>query len=130
MPVDGKRRIGLASLQHQIDRAPRRRCIGTVESGFGIDRRETGRQQKRVALAIGHLEKFGQMQQHLAARPRTAGFEKAQMPRRDVGVAGKGKLAEAAALPPLADLLADGLCVHVHETEPMRPHAGKQLPPA
>lgn len=58
--------------------------------------------QQHIALADRHLELFRKVQQHLAARMGSVGFHKAQMPGRDPGVAGEIKLAEAPALPPLA----------------------------
>ena len=63
------------------------------------------------------------MQQHLAARMGAAGFDKAQMPGRDAGVAGEIELAQAPALPPLAQQSTDGLPAIEHGAKPS-PAAG------
>src|SRR6516225_12050618 len=54
------------------------------------------------------------MQQHIAARQCSPGFDKAQMPGRDPGLAGEVELAHAAALPPLAQMSANGLVLLGH----------------
>ena len=124
VPVIGQRRIGLMRLQHQIDRRPRRFQRGIVERTLRKRRRISRRHQQHVAFAQGNLQPFGQLQHHLARRRRAAGFHKTQMPRRDLGVAGEIQLAEMAALPPFAQVIADmdglgslgsrrgGVCVH------------------
>src|SRR6516165_2287853 len=54
------------------------------------------------------------MQQHIAARQCSPGFDKAQMPGRDSGLAGEVELAHAAALTPLAQMSANGLALLGH----------------
>src|SRR5215471_19622255 len=54
------------------------------------------------------------MQQHVAARQCASGFDKAQMPGRDPGLAGEVELAHAAALTPLAQMFANGLALLGH----------------
>ena len=48
------------------------------------------------------------MQDHLAARLRAAGFEEAEVTGRDVGLEREVELAEAPALAPVAQVIADG----------------------
>ena len=107
VPVVGQRRIGLMRLQHEIDRGPRRFQRGIVERALRKRRRKTGRDQQHVALAQRHVEPLGELQHHVARRRRAAGFDKAEMARRDLGVAGEIELAEMAALPPFAQMIAD-----------------------
>jgi hypothetical protein len=44
---------------------------------------------------------------HFAARHRAAGFDEAQMPRRNVGFGGEQQLAHSAPLAPFAQQIAD-----------------------
>lgn len=108
---NGRKR--LVACKHQIHRAARGEGIGAwiIDARLGIDRRKACCEQQLVALSEGHVEPFRQMQQHFAARARAPRFKKAQMPRRDFCIAGKGKLAEAAALAPCPKHLADRTCV-------------------
>jgi hypothetical protein len=54
----------------------RRRQRRIVESPFGKDRREARRNQEHVALADRHVELLRKKKHHVAARLRTAGFQK------------------------------------------------------
>jgi hypothetical protein len=95
-------------------------------------RREACGDQQRVALAQRHVEQLGQMQHHLAARLRAAGFEKAQVLRGNLGFDGEVELAHAPPLPPFAQQMADGSrCgegqVHAATIAQLRPAA--PLPP-
>ena len=72
----------------------------------------------------GTSQPLRQLQHHLARRRRAAGLHEAQMTRGNLGVAGEIELAEMAALPPFAQVIADmgglgsfgscrgGVCVH------------------
>jgi hypothetical protein len=60
-----------------------------------------------VALAQRHFELLGETQDHLAAGERTAGFDEAEVPGGDLSIEGQLQLAEAAALAPLTQELAD-----------------------
>ena len=93
--------------QYEIDRGPRRFQRGIVERALRKGRRKPGRDQQHVALAQRHIEPLGQLQHHVARRRSAAGFHKAEMTRGDFGVAGEIKLAEMAALPPFAQVIAD-----------------------
>jgi hypothetical protein len=86
-------------LAHGCERRIRQRPLGK-------DRRIARRYQQDIALAQGDLEPFGQMQHHVAARQRPAGLQKAQMLRRDIGLASEVELAQVPALPPLAQKIA------------------------
>ena len=94
-------------LQHEIDRCPRRFQRGIVERALRKRRRKPGRDQQHIALAQRHREPFGQLQHHVARRRGAAGFHEAEMTRGDLSVAGKIELAEMAALPPFAQVIAD-----------------------
>ena len=65
--------------------------------------------QQHVALAQRNAKLLGELQQHLAAGLRASGFQEAQVPRGDFGLAGEIELAHAAALAPVAQKIADGL---------------------
>ena len=107
VPVIGQRRIGLMGLQHQVDRLPRRFQRGIVERALRKGRRKARGDQQHVAFAQGHLQPFGQLQHHVARRRGAAGLDKAEMTRGNLGVAGQIELAEMAALPPFAQVVAD-----------------------
>ena len=112
MPVHRQRRVRrLLGMQNPLDRGPRLRQIGVVERAFAEGRRKPGRDEQHIALAQRHLELVGQAQQHLAARLRAPGIQKAQVAGRDLGLAGQRQLAPAAVLPPVADQVADRLGV-------------------
>ena len=94
-------------LQHEIDRGPRRFQRGIVERALRKRRRKSGRDQQHVAFAQGHLEPFRELQHHLARRRGAAGFDETQMTRGDLGIDREIELAEMAALPPFAQVIAD-----------------------
>jgi len=102
MAVERERLKGLLPLQHQIDgrAGGGQRRIG--QRPLGKDRRIARRDREHVAFAHRHLELLGKVQQHVAARLRAPGFDEAQMPRGDAGVAGELELAQAPALAPFA----------------------------
>jgi hypothetical protein len=68
------------------------------------------------------------MQQHLAARMRAAGFDETQMPGRDPGVTGEVELAQAPALPPLAQQSTDWLPAIEHDRRLAPARAPFKLP--
>src|SRR3546814_14445345 len=72
---------------------------------FGVDRREAGRHQQRVALAQGNRELLGEAQHQVPARRRAAGFDEAKVPLRDLGSERELELAETAATAPAAQHL-------------------------
>jgi hypothetical protein len=55
-----------------------------LEGPLPEDRREAGRDQKRVALAERYIELLGKTQDELPARERTASLDEAQMARGDL----------------------------------------------
>jgi hypothetical protein len=105
--IERESRAGLLPVQHQVDCGTRGRQRGIVQRPFGKDRREPGRDQKNVALAHRHVELLREQQHHVAAWLRPPRFHETQMPRRNPGIAGEIKLAQAPALPPLAQKAAD-----------------------
>ena len=112
MPVDRERRIGLVTFQHQIDRLARLLQGRVVQRPLRKHRRISGRDQQHVALAQRHVEPLGEPQHHVARGLRAPGFEEAQMLGRNLGIEREIELAEAAALPPFAQMIADGTCFH------------------
>lgn len=115
MPIDGERRIRLVPREHQIDGLASILQRGVGKLAFGKDRGEPRRDQENVAFAQGHIKLRGEVENHLAAWLRAAGFEKAQVARGDFRVTGEIELAQAAALAPFAEKTADRLCGHHHE---------------
>ena len=115
LPVEREGGVGLLALQHEIDRAAGGRQCGIGQRPFRENRCIARRHQEHVALAHRHVKLFGEMQQHVAARMGAAGFDKAQMPGRDPGVAGEIELAQAPALPPLTQQSTDGLSAIEHD---------------
>ena len=120
------------------------RHLSFVETGRAAPSREmvlklAERLDVHVALAQGHVEPFCELQDHLARRRGAAGLHEAQMARRYFGIAGKIELAQMAALPPLAQVIADmdgtgrvgssGGCVQVHGGEPTMRCSRLPLPP-
>jgi hypothetical protein len=73
-----------------------------------VERRVARRQQQAVAIAQGDFEMIGEVQDHLAARARPTGLEEADVTGGDSRLERQLELAEAAALPPGAEQLADG----------------------
>ena len=106
MTVDRKRRIRFVALEDQIDRAARRLQRRIAQGPFCKDRRVSRRDQEHVALTQGYVEPFGQVEDHLARRLRSAGFDKAQVPRRDIGLAGEVELAHAPTPAPISQVIA------------------------
>ena len=98
VPIECESRVGFLPIEYQIDCGARRRQRGIVERPFGKNRREACRDQKHIALADRHVELFGKKKHHVAARLRTPGFQKTQMPRRNSGVRRQIKLAQSAAV--------------------------------
>jgi hypothetical protein len=93
-----------------------------VERALAEHRRVAGCGQKHVALAQRHVEPLGEMQNHVAARLRPPGFEKRQMPGRDVGFECQIELAQPPARAPFAQMLADAtqLLSHLGRIAPSR----------
>ena len=77
--------------------------LGFGQAVLGVGGGVAARQQQRVAVAERDVEVFGQSQDHVAGRPGASGLDEAQVPGGDVGRDGQVELAEAAALPPLAE---------------------------
>ena len=90
-----------------------------VERALRKRRRKARGHQQHVAFAQRHLQPLGEPQHHVARRRGAAGLDEAEMPRRNLGVAGEIELAEMAALPPLPQVIADmdGLRRAVGEVE-------------
>jgi hypothetical protein len=105
--VDRQRREGLVRRQHLRDHGAGGRHLRIVIGSFREVRREAGGGQQHVALAQRHLELLGQVQQHVAARAGAARFQEAEVPLRDLRLAGQRQLAEAPAAAPFADQAAD-----------------------
>jgi hypothetical protein len=82
---------------------------------LGKDRGVPRRDEENVAFAQGHIELRGEVENHLAAWLRASGFEKTQVACGNFRVTGEIELAEAAALAPFAEKIADGLCGCHHE---------------
>ena len=89
--------------------APRNVCIsGACEIGGVVRRCVPGRDEQRVAIAQRYVEMLGEVQDHLAARPRPARLHEAQVPGRHARRVRELELAEAPARAPVAQQLTDG----------------------
>jgi len=108
VPVEGQRWIGFVPRQHEVDGAPRRGEGRVVEVSLGEHRRETRRYQHGIAFAQRDVEALGEPQHHLPARRCPAGLHEAEVARRDLGFQREVHLAQAAALAPVAQQVADG----------------------
>ena len=106
--VDRDRRVGVVAVEHELDRVVDRLHLGLVERALLVDRRVAGGEQQPVALAQRHLELVGEVQDHLGARLGAAGLDEAEVAGRDAGLEREVELAEAAALAPVAEQVADG----------------------
>jgi hypothetical protein len=78
----------------------RRRKSGVVKCALLKDRGISGRCEQQVPVADRDTEPLGQMQNHLPAGLRPAGFDKAQMPLGDFGFDSEAQLAESAPVTP------------------------------
>jgi hypothetical protein len=107
-PVHHHRRVRLVAGQDLAQGRPDRRHLRGVQGRLPEGGRVASGEQQMVALAQRHLELLAQPQQHVAAGPGPAGLQEAQVPGRDLRLEGEVELAEAAALAPLAQQLADG----------------------
>ncbi len=108
MPVDGESRKGLVALEDQLHRLACLCQSRIVERPPRKDRRVSRRQQYGVPLPQRNTEPLAKMEHHLAAGPRPARFDEAQMPRGNIGCESQIELAHAAPLAPLAKVLAKG----------------------
>jgi hypothetical protein len=106
--VDRERRIGLVAGQHQVDRLARRLQRRIVEGALGKDRRIAGRDQQHIALAQRHLEPLREIEHHVARGLGAAGLQEAEMLGGNLGLHRKRELTQAPALPPVAQMVADG----------------------
>ena len=94
-------------LQDEIDRSPRRFERGIVERALRKRRRKTRRDQQYVAFTQGNLQSFGELEHHFARRRSPAGFDETEVTRGYLGVSRQIELAQVAALPPFAQVIAD-----------------------
>ena len=72
-----------------------------LQRAFREDRRVAGGEQHPVALAEGDFEPLGEQQDHLRARGRATGLDKAQVPRGDPGLERQLHLRQPPPGPPL-----------------------------
>src|SRR4051812_24792956 len=107
MAVDRQRRIRFVRGQNEIDSLACSAERWVVERPLRKHRRVSRGNQQRVAFTQRTLEPLGKTQNHLPARQRSAGFDKTQMPGRDLGTAGERELTEAPPLPPFAQMPAN-----------------------
>jgi hypothetical protein len=64
--------------------------------------------EQRVAFSERNVELLGEAQQHVPARLRSPGFDKAEMARGDFGRRGQLNLSQATSLAPFTQQFADG----------------------
>src|SRR6516162_7464218 len=107
MAVYRQCRIRLVTGEHEVDGLACRTERRILQRPLWKARRVSRRDQQQVALAERNLEPLGKPENHLPAGQRPAGLDKAQMLCRDISVAGKCELTEAAPLPPFTQMPAD-----------------------
>jgi hypothetical protein len=115
MAINGECGIRLMPPENQIDGLARVLQRGVGKLAFRKDRGESRRDQENVAFAQRHIELCGEVENHLPTWLRAPGFQKTQVARGDFRLAGEIELAQAAALAPFAQKLADGLCGCRHQ---------------
>jgi hypothetical protein len=93
--------------ENQIDGFPRLSQRRVIEPAFRVDGGEACAEEQWVAFTERDCQAFGQSQQHLATWSRTPCFQEAHMSRGNVGVARQLELAEAPALSPHPQLIAN-----------------------
>jgi len=116
VPIDRQSRIRVMHAQDQVDTLACRLKRRIVQRAFLIGRREPRRPQHHVPFAQRNRHPVGQMQQHLMARHGPAGLQETEVFRGDFRVAGEIQLAQAAALSPFPDQVANGTSRMAHTT--------------
>ena len=130
MAVDDECGIGLVAAQHLIDRVSHGSQLRRVELSLREYRGVPGGKEQVVAISQGHLELFGEVEQHRCARARATGLDEAQMTRGDACLQPELELAEPALLTPLSQQCADRGTTrdHRHAGDPSPPTAPNSLP--
>src|SRR3546814_2108879 len=104
-------------LQHQLHRAARIGQRRIVQRTFRQTGREAGGDKYPVPLARRDGEPLGQPHHYVAAGPRPAGFDEAEVAGGDFRVEREIELAQAAARAPGAELLTDRERSEEHTSE-------------
>jgi hypothetical protein len=99
--VDHHGRVRLVALEHAVERCADRRHLRLVDRPLGVGGREPGGQQQLVAVAQRDVELLGEVQDHLAARPRAAGLQEAEVAGGHAGLEREVELAQPAAPAPV-----------------------------
>jgi hypothetical protein len=107
--IQRERRVGFLRFQHEVDGFPCPVQDGVMQRTLWKNRGIPGSHQEYIALALGHLELLGEVQNHFTAGDGTPSFKEAEVPRGDVSFASQVELTEAAAQSPVAKQIADGL---------------------
>ena len=83
----------------------------TIDAWFATARKHlnAGRLKEGIPLAEPHLERLGEQENHLAARPSAPRFHVAQVPRRHAGEQREGELAHPTGAPPIVEQGAEGI---------------------
>lgn len=79
-------------VEEQRDRPPDLVEVELVERSLAVARREAGRHQEVVAIAEWHVERRGEVDDHLAARIRSTGLEEAEVALGDAGFGPEGRV--------------------------------------
>jgi len=75
--IDDERRVGLVGGQEPLERLPDGRHLAGLERALPEDGRKASREEQAVPLTQRNLETLGEMEEHLAARPRTLRLDEA-----------------------------------------------------
>lgn len=102
-----QRRVGQMSVEDRGECLPDRRQLGRCQVGFREHGRETGGQQQIVAIAQGQFERFGEADDHRAARLGSALFEETDVALTRLRANGQVELTDPAQRTPVAQLWAE-----------------------
>ena len=118
MAVDGERGVGFVSAEQSLDRLARRaQARDRRASAPGRPARSPRRAARLLRWRNGTSRLSARCRIISAARRRAARFDEAEVAGRDFRLASEVELAEASALAPVPDLLADGEELRLHEVE-------------
>ena len=106
--INRQRREWGVRRQHGLHCAPRHIQCRVVELTLRAGCRKATRVQQVIASPQRHVEVLGEAKQHVAARRRATGLDKAEVSGRDLRLLGEVELAEPAPTPPFAQKVADG----------------------
>jgi hypothetical protein len=101
MSIDDDPGVRLLLPKNEIERLAHMLQIISRQAPIAIRRHEACCHVQRIALLKRQIERTSKQLHHLAARLRASGFQKTQMPGRDICIACQFDLGEAANISPM-----------------------------